>query len=149
MNAHFLNSCVFLVEMLQTKLPVYMLHYPYTLSWMGLFCVFTWIIVAFNVRYWPYPFMVAGSPECIAWYSGLFILSFAFYCLWNGLNQLKRHYFPDTAGEGDHSISNLSDESNFSNRTTLVTVSLNQSYSKPLIDSNFHYEVVNDHVHHV
>ena len=149
-NAHFINSCVFLLEMLQTKLPVYILHYPYALTWMGIFCVFTWIIVAYNVRYWPYDFMVAGTPLCIVWYSGLFILNFGFYCLWNGLSRLKQYYYPDTSVTNDGQRKRtVSDDTNYSNRSTLVTVSLNQSYSRPLIDSNFHYEVVNDNVQHV
>lgn len=88
---HFLTSCVLLLEMCQVRLPVVMLHYPFNLTWVSIFTVFTWIIVSLDIRYWPYPFMVANDWTCVLWYSGLMVLNFLFYCLWYWISLLRNY----------------------------------------------------------
>lgn len=89
MTAHLFTTCSFLVEMSLTRMPVYLLHIPYMLTWSAIFCSFTWIIVAVNVRYWPYPFMPAGDITCLLWYTGLIVSIYLFYYLWRSMSKLK------------------------------------------------------------
>lgn len=89
-NAHFITSMTFLLEMSQNTMIVRWHHVVLNMLWALCYLIYIWPAVATErVTDWPYPFLKVDRATCFVWYFFLFLGDAIMYFVWYYFSRLK------------------------------------------------------------
>lgn len=89
-TAQFIPIMSLLVELLLNNMYIRADHYVYNITWLWLYLIFMWPLVALgNIPFWPYKFLAVDTPRCYLIYTALLLANVFFYFVLFGLSSIK------------------------------------------------------------
>jgi hypothetical protein len=100
-STNFIPLISLLLELFLNNMYVRVDHFVYNISWVWLYLIFVWPLVALGgLSFWPYPFLAADSSTCFLMYSLIVVSDVISYFIFYGLSSLKYHSrYANTNGE--------------------------------------------------
>jgi hypothetical protein len=99
-SRHLATTLSLLVECALNKISVRYEHLIFNLTWVLLYMMFCWPMVASGALHdWPYFFLSTDTPAVFAWYMGLFAMDTLFYSIWFYIIRTKESYFNAPNGQ--------------------------------------------------
>ncbi|KAL2935125.1 Lipase 2 [Bienertia sinuspersici] len=71
---HSLNAVFLAIDSLFNALPFEWFGFVYFILWSATYVTFQWILHAFGLKWWPYPFLDLSTPSAPLWYLGLALI---------------------------------------------------------------------------
>lgn len=90
---HFITLLTLLIELFLNNMHVRADHYPFNLSWLILYTILIWPVVAMHrIKMWPYFFLKTDTYLCFFFYNGLLIINLCFYYIFYSLSRMKFYF---------------------------------------------------------
>jgi hypothetical protein len=87
---HFITLLTLLIELFLNNMRVRADHYPFNISWLILYAIFIWPVVAMHrIEKWPYFFLKTDTYLCFFFFNGLIIINILFYYIFYSLSWMK------------------------------------------------------------
>ncbi|KAM2527961.1 hypothetical protein TB1_025156 [Malus domestica] len=91
---HALNAVFLIVDTALNRLPFSKLGFAYFALFGVLYISFQWLIHAFGVKWWPYPFLELNTPLAPLWYFGLAVWHIPCYWIYSLIINSKLSILP-------------------------------------------------------
>ncbi|KAM1601616.1 hypothetical protein ACFX13_026403 [Malus domestica] len=91
---HALNAVFLIVDTALNRLPFSKLGFAYFALFGVLYISFQWLIHAFGVKWWPYPFLELNTPLAPLWYFGLAVWHIPCYWIYSLIIDSKVSILP-------------------------------------------------------
>ncbi|KAM0957702.1 hypothetical protein ACFX2I_025731 [Malus domestica] len=91
---HALNAVFLIVDTALNRLPFSKLGFAYFALFGVLYISFQWLIHAFGVKWWPYPFLELNTPLAPLWYFGLAVWHIPCYWIYSLIINSKVSILP-------------------------------------------------------
>ncbi|KAM0960836.1 hypothetical protein ACFX2C_025825 [Malus domestica] len=91
---HALNAAFLIVDTALNRLPFSKLGFAYFALFGVLYISFQWLIHAFGVKWWPYPFLELNTPLAPLWYFGLAVWYIPCYWIYSLIINSKVSILP-------------------------------------------------------
>lgn len=91
---HALNAVFLIVDTALNRLPFSKLGFAYFALFGVLYISFQWLIHAFGVKWWPYPFLELNTPLAPLWYFGLAVWHIPCYWIYSLIISSKFSLLP-------------------------------------------------------
>lgn len=92
-TTQFIPLMSLLVELSLSNMYIRADHYIYNISWLWLYLIFMWPLVALGtIPFWPYRFLAVDTTRCYLIYTALLLANVFFYFVLYGLSSLKYQF---------------------------------------------------------